>query len=113
VTARSVHRAPWPSAADFQGIEAPAVASSFDVAIAALAAINKAKADAAVSVGREVVRLTLQANAETLTIFAGVRSDVLSAARVAHGDVQAVASLAPGELVVKAIEFADRPVGDA
>src|SRR5262245_27145590 len=39
----SIHAAPWPSAAAFAGIPAPAVAGSFDVAVACLAAINKAK----------------------------------------------------------------------
>jgi valyl-tRNA synthetase len=110
---RSVHRAPWPTEADFAGIEAPAHAESFDIAIAALAAINKAKADAAVSVGREVSRLVLQAASPTLEIFAGVRSDVLAAARVSHCEVEVAAGLGAGELVVRAIEFAERPAEGA
>ena len=108
----SVHRAAWPAAADFRGIEPPAHAQSFDVAIAALAAINKAKADAAVSMGREVAALTLQASPDTLAILAGVRSDVLSAARVIRCEVEASNSLAAGEFTVKAIEFAERPASD-
>lgn len=110
---RSVHRAHWPTTADFEGIEAPAHAESFDVAIAALAAINKAKADAAVSVGREVSRLVLQAAAPTLEIFAGVRSDVLAAARVGHCEVEVAAGLGAVELVVRAIDFAERPAEGA
>jgi len=109
----SVHRAPWPGPADFAGIEPPAHAESFDVAIAALAAINKAKADAAVSMGREVTRLALQAAPATVEVFEKVRSDVLAAARVARCEVEASEAVAPGELVVKAIEFADRsPAGE-
>jgi valyl-tRNA synthetase len=110
---RSVHRAAWPSAADFEGIAAPAHVESFDVAIAALAAINKAKADAAVSMGREVSRLVLQAAAPTLDVFSGVRSDVLAAARVAHCEVELAAGLGVGELAVRTIEFVERAAEDA
>ena len=83
------------------------------MAIAALAVINKAKADAAVSMAREVATLTLQASPATLAILAGVRSDVLSAARVLRCEFEASAALGAGEFSVKAIEFADRPAGDA
>ncbi len=80
----SIHRAPWPSAADFDGIAGPDEAASLERAVAAWTAINKAKADAEVSSGREVESLTLAASADTLAGLAPVLSDVLAAARV-HG----------------------------
>jgi valyl-tRNA synthetase len=110
---RSVHRAAWPGTADFDGIAEPRHSESFDVAIAALAAINKAKADAAVSVGREVARLVLRAPEPTLAVFAGVRADVLAAARVARCEVEISGDGEPGAFSVHAIEFAERPAGES
>ncbi|MEE8582036.1 MAG: valine--tRNA ligase [Myxococcota bacterium] len=77
----SIHRTPWPGADDFAGIEAPQEERSFDLAVAALAAINKCKADAAVSMGREVLGITLAANAATLERVKHVLDDVLAATR--------------------------------
>ena len=105
---RSVHRARWPDASDFQGIEAPAHAESFDVAVAALAAINKAKADAEVSMGRGVASLRLAVAPSTEPVLAGVAADVLAAARVAAHEIESDASLEAGVCVVRAIEFAER-----
>ena len=81
--ARSIHATSWPSGSDFAEIAAPAHAASFDTAVAALAAINRAKADAEVSRGRAVEQLRLAASAETLRILGGISKDVLGAARVA------------------------------
>jgi len=106
--ARSIHRAPWPSAVDFEGIDAPAHPESFETAVAALAAINKAKADAEVSMGREVSRLRLAATAPTLSILEGVAKDVLSAARVAEYLFEAKPELEDGDFEVLSIEFAER-----
>lgn len=107
--ARSIHAAAWPGAADFADVEGPADARSFDTAVAALAAINKAKADAEVSMGREVESLTLAAEPATLETLRGVAGDVLAAARVAEHALVEGASLAPGEFEVQAIAFAPKP----
>ena len=106
---RSIHAAAWPGAADFTEVEGPADAKSFDTAVAALAAINKAKADAEVSMGREVESLTLAAEPATLETLRGVAGDVLAAARVAEHALVEGASLAPGEFEVQAIAFAPKP----
>ncbi|MFP8875277.1 MAG: class I tRNA ligase family protein, partial [Myxococcota bacterium] len=90
----SIHAAPWPGAADFEGIAAPDGERSFELALAAHAAINKAKADAEVSMGRDVVRLILAGSAEDLEALAPVLDDVLAGTRVqAH------------ELVADAVSF--------
>jgi valyl-tRNA synthetase len=78
----SVHVAPWPSASDFEAIPAPADPDSFAVAVAALAAINKAKAEGEVSMGREVESLTLCGSSHDLERLELVAEDVLGAARV-------------------------------
>jgi valyl-tRNA synthetase len=106
--ARSIHRAAWPGEADFAGIAPPDHAESFDVAVAALGTINKAKADAEVSMGRDVSSLRLAAAAETLSVLQGVADDVLAAARVASHAFEADESIAVGEFEVRAIEFAPR-----
>ncbi len=107
--ARSVHAAAWPSASDFANVEAPADEKSFEAAVAALAAINKAKADAEVSMGREVESLTLAAEPATLETLRGVVADVLSAARVAEHALVENASLEAGAFEVQAIAFAPKP----
>ncbi len=78
----SIHRAPWPSLEELAAVPAPADAGSFDVAVACLAAINKAKSEAGVSPGRSVARLALAAHPETLASLAAVQADVLRSARV-------------------------------
>jgi valyl-tRNA synthetase len=107
----SIHRAPWPGPEDFASIPEPADPESFDVAIACLAAINRGKSEAAVSMGREVASLTLAANARTRAILAPVLSDVLAAARCARHEVVEDASLDDADFELRAITFADKPDG--
>lgn len=107
--ATSVHAAAWPGEADFAAVAAPAHEASFDVAVAALGAINKAKADAEVSMGREVNSLVLAGAAESLAVLEGVATDVLAAARVAAHRFEAKGSLGAGEFEVVSIDFAEKP----
>ena len=104
----SIHRAPWPSERDFAGIAPPAESASFEIAMACFAAIHKAKADASVSAGREVERLTLAANPKTLSKLALVAADVLSAARVREHALAAQDDLADGAFAVRDAVFAER-----
>jgi valyl-tRNA synthetase len=106
--ARTIHRAPWPGAPDFRDIEAPIHAESFDVAVAALAAINKAKADASVSMAREVRALVMASAPQTRIVFEHVASDVLAAARVDVHTLESDDALEPGVIEVRTIEFASR-----
>jgi valyl-tRNA synthetase len=77
----SIHGAPWPSDADFEDISPPEDAASFELAVACWGAINKAKSDASVSMGREVASLTIAANADTVSRLEPVLRDVIGAAR--------------------------------
>jgi valyl-tRNA synthetase len=104
----TIHRAPWPGPAGFEGVPAPADAGSLEVAIGCLAAVNKAKADAEVSMGREVERLVLAAAPGTLQALARVAADVWAAARVAHAQLVPDASLEPGVFTVREARFAPR-----
>ncbi|NNL84806.1 MAG: valine--tRNA ligase [Myxococcales bacterium] len=104
----SVHGAPWPSEADFSGVAAPADRDSFAAASAALAAINKAKADASVSMGRAAVELTLRGRGEDLARLEGVLPDVLAAARCEACRREADASLVAGAFAVSDAVFAEK-----
>ncbi len=107
--APSIHRAPWPGHADFADIAPPDDPGSFDLAAAALASINKAKADAEVGMGREVETLTLAANEATLARVAPVLGDVLEAARCETHDLATEASLEDGAFRVVSAQFAPKP----
>jgi valyl-tRNA synthetase len=105
----SIHRAPWPGPADFARVAAPADAESLAAAIACLAAINKAKADAEVSMGREVEQLRIAAAPAALARLAPVLGDVLAAARAARHALEPDAALGPDVFVVREARFAPRP----
>ncbi len=109
----SVHAAPWPGDADFADVAAPADAASFEAAVAAYLAINKAKADANVSAGRETLRLALAAAPDTRARLAPVLGDVLAAARCAEHTLTADASLAEGVIAVRDALFAERAPAEA
>ncbi|HWO08669.1 MAG TPA: class I tRNA ligase family protein, partial [Polyangiaceae bacterium] len=104
----SIHVAPWPSAADFEGIAAPADPGSFDLATACFNAINKAKSDAGVSAGRVVERLTLRANDKTLAALAPVLLDVAGAARCQSHSIAVDAALEDGAFAVSDAVFAEK-----
>jgi len=106
---RSIHTAPWPGPADFDAIAEPADPASFDLAVAAHAAINKAKADAEVSMGREVEDLLLLANPNTLAKLAPVLDDVLAAARCHAHRTAEEAALEDAVFEVREARFAPKP----
>jgi len=84
----SIHAAPWPGRRDFDAVAAPADPASFAAAVGCLAAINKRKSEAGVSVGRAVTRLALAASPATLSTLGPVAADVMAAARVAEYALQ-------------------------
>jgi valyl-tRNA synthetase len=104
----SIHCAPWPGEADFREVPAPECAGSFEIATLCWRAINKAKADASVSMGREVEQLEIAANATTLERLRPGLTDVLLAARChAHGLVER-ASLEDGVFEIGDAVFSER-----
>jgi len=103
-----VHCAPWPAASDFEGVAPPADTGSFALAAACLGAINKAKADASVSMGREVSSLVLVGNPKTLERLDAVLPDVLTAARCQTHQLQARDSVADDGFEVEEAVFAER-----
>jgi valyl-tRNA synthetase len=106
---QSIHIASWPADVDFAGVAAPDDADSFDLAVAAQAAVNKAKADAEVSMGREVESLVLRANAATLARLAPVLPDVLDATRTLSHELVEKADLEDGRFEAVECTFAPKP----
>ena len=104
----SIHGASWPDASDFEGIAAPDDADSFDLAVACWTAINKAKSEASVSVGREVARMTLAANAKTQARLAPGLADVLDASRCQQHELAVDDALEDGVFAVRDAEFVER-----
>ncbi len=104
----SIHAAPWPAALDFEGVAEPTAPESFDLAVACWSAMLKAKSDAAVSMGREVERLVIAANAKTLVTLASVLPDVLAAARCRAHALATDDALADGAFEIRDAVFAER-----
>ena len=104
----SIHRSAWPSATDFAEAPAPASVGSFDISAACLAAINKSKADAEVSMGREVETLSIGAGAATLERLAPVLGDVLAAARCHGHRLLENPTLEEGVFEITDAKFAER-----
>ncbi|MEN8182439.1 MAG: valine--tRNA ligase [Myxococcota bacterium] len=105
--AGSIHGARWPEATELDAIPAPADPESFETATTALAAINKAKAEAEVGIGREVHALTLVGSAATLERLKPVLRDVMAAARCT-GQRLEQAELEEGLVEVRDAQFAER-----
>jgi valyl-tRNA synthetase len=105
----SIHAAPWPGEADFDGIAAPVDAGSFDLAVAAQAAVNRAKADGEVSMGREVESMSLRANAPTLARLGPVLPDVLDATRIHSHALVEDPELEDGDFEVAEAVFVPKP----
>ena len=103
----SIHAAPWPGAAEFAAIAAPADAACFDTAVACLAAINKGKSEGGVSVGRGVAMVTLRGSAATLARLTPVVSDVMASARVERHALESAPGLADDAFEVAGIAFAE------
>ncbi len=104
----SIHKSPWPSASEFADVAPPDNADSFDLAVDALAAINKAKADGNVSAGRVVEKLTLGANQKTLDAVKPVLDSTMAAARVQTHTLAAVEA-EDGVFSVSDAVFAPKP----
>jgi valyl-tRNA synthetase len=80
----SVHRAPWPSAAEL-GVGEAADGSAFDAACAFLEAVRRAKSAAGATVGRHLDALGVALSPKTASLLAPCLGDLAAAARVPAG----------------------------
>ena len=102
---KSVHNAPWPSIEELAEIETPVSTSSFDTAVAALAAVHKEKTLAHMAVGAEIESLTLKCKPETASVLGGVIDDVMAAARVSAFKLIEDESVEPDSFAVEDVIF--------
>jgi len=105
----SIHKASWPSLDEFNHVAPPDEAGSFELAVAAFAAINKSKAEHQVSAGRIVERLTLRATPETLSRAGMVLEAALDAARVQNAEISPDPGISPAHFLVEGAVFAPKP----
>ncbi len=105
---QSIHRAPWPRVEELAEVAGPTDTGSFEIAVLAQAAINKAKADGQVSMGREVEGLTLTANPATMERLGPVLSDVLGATRCGDHRLEPREDQAEDSFEVTEAVFAER-----
>ncbi|NRA97975.1 MAG: class I tRNA ligase family protein, partial [Planctomycetes bacterium] len=105
----SIHVAPWPGPADFEGVAAPEAPGSLAVAIEGWRAVMKAKADAEVGMGREIETLDLAGNPTTLEQLAPGLADVLAAVRCQSHRLVEDATLEDGVFEARNVVFAPKP----
>jgi valyl-tRNA synthetase len=77
----SVHRAPWPAAADFHRVGPPERADSLERAGACFSAVNRAKSEVSAASGRVVESIVIRANAATLIADSELIEQATRAAR--------------------------------
>jgi valyl-tRNA synthetase len=101
----SIHRAPWPTAAEFADVPAPANAKSHELAAAAMAAINKRKSEAGASVGRVVRSMKITAAADTLAALLPSLDDVAAATRAQKWETAVAEGIEEGAFAVPEIDL--------
>jgi valyl-tRNA synthetase len=106
--AGSIHRAPWPTAAELEG--AGAVEQGvFDAAVGLLGAVHQAKGSAGASVGRHLSRLRVGAHPATIALLAPALDDVLAAARVQEHAIEPRPDMKEGAFEVLDLELGEAP----
>jgi valyl-tRNA synthetase len=104
----SIHRAPWPSEADFAGL--PPVegrGAAFDAGCAFLEAVRKAKSGAGATVGRHLSRLRMAASPTTVRLVGPCLGDLVAAARAEGEVLEGRKGVADGSFEVLEIELAE------
>jgi valyl-tRNA synthetase len=106
--APSIHRAPWPSAAEFAGL--PPIegrGAAFDAGCAFLEAVRRAKSGAGATVGRHLSRLRIAASPTTARLVEPCLADLVAAARAEGEVLETRKGLADGSFEVLEIELAE------
>ena len=111
--ARSVHRAPWPQAAELAVLPAVEGAGGvFDAAVAFLEEVRRAKSAAGATVGRHLARLRVAARPLTAARLERAREDARAAARARELAIERRDDVEEGRFVVLEAALADvEPAG--
>jgi valyl-tRNA synthetase len=112
---RSIHRAPWPAAAEIATLlgEPGPDGAAFDAACAFLEAVRRAKSAAGATVGRHLARLRVEASPRVIALLQPCAGDLAAAARVAGEILMAREGLADDAFEVVEIELAPLPPPEA
>jgi valyl-tRNA synthetase len=73
----SVHRSPWPGAAELDAVAQPSDARTFDIAVAVIEAVRKAKAEANLSMKAPVQKVAAAATPEVLDLVKSAQDDIV------------------------------------
>jgi valyl-tRNA synthetase len=101
---RSIHAAAWPDAGEIP-VGADTDDTCFETAIAAMYAVNKAKSEAGVSVGRSITALKIACNTATAEKLKLVLADVTGAVRASGCELEINDSLDANQFEVVSIAF--------
>lgn len=93
----SVHKSPWPTCDEFAAIPEPAAPQTWDVTIAVVEAVRKAKADANLSMRAPVKAATMTTTADLLEPLRSTTGDIMS---MLHIENVTIAEGDPGETPV-------------
>jgi valyl-tRNA synthetase len=104
----SIHRASWPSSADFEEFSGRGEPDIFDTAVACWNQINKRKSEAGVSIGRPILKLAIAASKATLEKLKPAESDVMAAARAESHSLTADDAVPAGQFEIREVEFAEK-----
>jgi len=108
--AASIHRAPWPRSDAFRSAGAhPDDAAVYDVAVASLEAVHRAKSAAGATVGRHLEKLTFGVAPALEAALAKALPDVLQAARVLSHQVERRDDAPEPGVFVVSLELAAAP----
>jgi valyl-tRNA synthetase len=109
--APSVHRAPWPTAAELGDPDAGSGAV-FESSCGFLEAVRRAKSGAGATVGRHLKRLRMATSPKTAERLAGCMGDLLAAARAAGDVIEPRPGLEDDAFEVLEIELEAAPASD-
>jgi valyl-tRNA synthetase len=108
--ANTIHRAPWPSGAEFVGVpEGGEEGSMFDAACAFLDAVRRGKSAAGATVGRQLARLRVAASPRTAALVGPCLADLAFAARADGEILEPREGMEDGAFEVAEIALAEKP----
>lgn len=97
----SIHRATWPSVAEFENIPEPASDKSFVLATQCFSNIHKFKTESGLSVGSPLNFLRIKTSEEDLEALQRVFSDIQMATRIEKYELIASSDLSSGEFKIE------------
>jgi len=105
---RSIHRAPWPKAADLVSGDRAGAGRVFDLACAFLDAVRRGKSGAGGTVGRHLAALRVAAHPDTVALLSPCLEDLRAAARAEGELLEPRGDLEPSAFEVVELVLAEK-----